>query len=263
MGGSALVIELRKNSQSLNPVTDRFFSKRKMSGIISITALMLGSLGLASCSGGATPSAGLATSYATGQGATSQKSSRPFYGQKTGRSFGAGQTRRFALGGGVRKVGKPYKILGRWYTPKHQPHYDKIGIASWYGKQFHGKKTANGEIFDMNNLTAAHPTLPIPSYVRVTNLSNRRTLILRVNDRGPYAHGRVMDLSRKAAELLDTEAKGTARVRVQYIGPAPLDGNLSREQAHLARQPWFGNKYSSKKLKNSWNSRVGLGGPSK
>ena len=149
--------------------------------------------------------------------------------------------------------------MGRWYTPKHQPNYNQVGMASWYGTQFHGKKTANGEIFDMNNLTAAHPTLPIPSYVRVTNLANNRTLVLRVNDRGPYAHNRIMDLSRKAASLLDTKSKGVGRVRVQYLGPAPFSGDLSREYAYLARQPWYRRAKAKIKPKKSWGNRLALG----
>ena len=100
----------------------------------------------------------------------------------------------------------------------------QTGIASWYGPQFHGKRTANGEYFDQEELTAAHPTLPMPVLVRVTNLENGRSLVVRVNDRGPFVNGREIDLSRKAAELLGYDRKGTARVRVQYVGRAPLPG---------------------------------------
>jgi rare lipoprotein A len=143
-------------------------------------------------------------------------------------------------GGGSYKIGQPYQIGGRWYFPKDDPHYDREGLASWYGADFHGKKTANGEIYDMNALTAAHPTLPLPSYVTVTNLKNGRTLLLRVNDRGPYAHGRLLDLSRAAARLLGTEVEGIGTVRVRYVGRAPLDGNTNEERAFLARQAWAG-----------------------
>ncbi len=122
-----------------------------------------------------------------------------------------------------RKVGNPYKVAGIWYYPKEEPDYSKQGIASWYGPKFHGRKTSNGEIFDMNRLTAAHPTLPLPSIVRVTNLENGRTIDLRLNDRGPFAHGRVIDLSRAAAEKLGYRETGLANVRVQYISPASLD----------------------------------------
>jgi len=124
--------------------------------------------------------------------------------------------------GGIYKVGNPYQINGVWYYPKEDPNYDETGIGSWYGEQFHAKTTANGESFDMNDVTAAHPTLPMPSLVRVTNLENGRTIVVRVNDRGPYVNGRVIDLSRRSAQLIGYEKQGTAKVRVQYIGPAPL-----------------------------------------
>ena len=120
---------------------------------------------------------------------------------------------------GEYKVGKPYQIDGVWYTPKEDPHYDEEGVASWYGEPFHGRKTANGEIYDMNELTAAHKTLPMPVYVRVTNLENGRSLVLRVNDRGPFVEGRIIDVSRRAAQLLDFQVKGVARVRVQAVDP--------------------------------------------
>ena len=116
------------------------------------------------------------------------------------------------------KVGTPYQIGGVWYYPKEDAFYDETGVASWYGSDFHGKATANGERYDMNTLTAAHRTLPLPSVVRVTNLDNGRSLRLRVNDRGPYAHGRIIDVSSRASELLGFQNRGTARVRVQYEG---------------------------------------------
>ncbi|PPR77627.1 MAG: RlpA-like protein [Alphaproteobacteria bacterium MarineAlpha3_Bin5] len=116
---------------------------------------------------------------------------------------------------GIYKIGKPYKIQGVWYYPEENYEFDETGIASWYGKDFHGRKTANGEIYDMNDLTVAHRTLPMPSFVRVTNLENGRSLVLRVNDRGPFARGRILDASRRSAELLGFREKGTARVRVQ------------------------------------------------
>ncbi|MEZ5840525.1 MAG: septal ring lytic transglycosylase RlpA family protein [Hyphomicrobiales bacterium] len=127
-------------------------------------------------------------------------------------------------GGGRYQVGKPYKIAGKWYKPKEDPNYEATGVASWYGSAFHGRQTANGEIYDMHSLTAAHPTLPLPSYVRVTNLANKRSVVVRVNDRGPYAHGRVIDLSQRAAEMLDYKRVGTAKVKVTYVGKARMDG---------------------------------------
>lgn len=118
---------------------------------------------------------------------------------------------------GTFKVGNPYRIQGKQYFPRESYSYDQTGIASWYGPGFHGKRTANGEYFDQNELTAAHKTLQMPSLVRVTNLENGRSLILRVNDRGPYAHGREIDVSKRAAELLGFRSKGTAKVRVQVL----------------------------------------------
>ena len=115
------------------------------------------------------------------------------------------------------KVGNPYQIQGAWYYPAEDFEHDETGIASWYGAQFHGRRTANGEIYDMNALTAAHRTLPMPSYVRVTNMENGRSLILKVNDRGPFARNRVIDISRRGAQLLGFQKAGTARVRVQIM----------------------------------------------
>jgi rare lipoprotein A len=117
----------------------------------------------------------------------------------------------------VYKVGKPYQVDGVWYYPGVDEHYVETGIASWYGPDFHEKFTANGEIFDMNEVTGAHKTLPMPSIVRVTNLENGRSLLVRINDRGPFVNGRVIDLSRRAAQLLGYEQAGTAKVRVEYV----------------------------------------------
>lgn len=128
-------------------------------------------------------------------------------------------------GGGHYKVGKPYRIAGRKYYPKEDVTYDETGIASWYGPKFHKRSTSNGEWFDMNDLTAAHTTLPMPTYAKVTNLENGRTLVVRINDRGPYIANRIIDLSKRSAEVLGVKKKGTARVRVQYIGKAPLNDN--------------------------------------
>lgn len=145
-----------------------------------------------------------------------------------------------AKGGGTYKLGKPYMIAGRWYTPRHEPDYDRAGIASWYGDAFHGRKTANGEIYDMNALTAAHPTLPLPSFAYVTNLQNGRTILVRINDRGPYVGDRIIDLSRASARALGTAGQGLGRVRVRYAGQAPLNGDDSHERRFLAAQSWSG-----------------------
>lgn len=142
-------------------------------------------------------------------------------------------------GGGTYKVGEPYQIDGQWHTPREEPGYDRAGVASYYAADFHGRRTSNGEIFDMWSLSAAHPTLPLPSLVYVTNLENGRTLLLRVNDRGPYVNNRVIDVSRAAARYLGFEVRGTARVRVRYAGRAPLTGDDRQEQRFLASQPWF------------------------
>jgi rare lipoprotein A len=123
---------------------------------------------------------------------------------------------------GTYKIGDPYQINGTWYYPAEDYGYAESGIASFYGGEtrgtnFHGRYTANGELYDMNALTAAHQTLPLPSLVRVTNLENGRAIVLRVNDRGPFARGRIVDVSRRAAQLLGFEGQGTARVRVEVL----------------------------------------------
>src|SRR6202790_2089907 len=128
-------------------------------------------------------------------------------------------------GGGTYRVGKPYTVAGRVYVPEEDVNYREEGLASWYGDDFHGRLTANGEVFDMGSLTAAHPTLPMPCYARVTNLRNGKSLIVRVNDRGPYHGNRLIDVSNKAAELLEFKGNGVARVRVEYVGRAPLEGS--------------------------------------
>src|SRR5579871_3564276 len=132
-------------------------------------------------------------------------------------------------GGGTYRVGKPYTVAGRVYVPEEDVNYRQEGMASWYGDDFHGRLTANGEVFDMGALTAAHPTLPMPSYARVTNLSNGKSLVVRVNDRGPYHGNRLIDVSNKAAELLEFKGNGVARVRVEYVGRAPLEGSDDRQ----------------------------------
>jgi rare lipoprotein A len=128
-------------------------------------------------------------------------------------------------GGGRYMVGKPYVVKGKTFVPKENPRYDAVGIASWYGDAFHGRMTANGELYDKGHLSAAHPTLPLPSYARVTNLTNGSSVIVRINDRGPFHAGRLIDLSNKTADMLDMAHSGTGKVRVQYIGPARMDGH--------------------------------------
>lgn len=130
---------------------------------------------------------------------------------------------------------RPYQIRGRWYRPAEQPDYDEVGQASWYGSQHHGRPTSTGERFDMNALTAAHKTLPLPSLVEVTNRANGRRVILRVNDRGPFVDSRIIDLSRAAAEELGLLSQGVGEVRVRYVGRAPrTGGGTPMQQADAA-----------------------------
>lgn len=152
----------------------------------------------------------------------------PKYGVSSSpRVVGAGEP--VPKGGGTYRIGKPYVVAGRTYVPEEDVNYRAEGMASWYGDAFHGRLTANGEVFDMASLTAAHPTLPIPSYARVTNVKNGKSLIVRVNDRGPYHGNRLIDVSNKAAELLEFKGNGIARVRVEYVGRAPLEGSDDRQ----------------------------------
>jgi rare lipoprotein A (peptidoglycan hydrolase) len=115
----------------------------------------------------------------------------------------------------------PYQVNGVWYRPRSQPDYNAVGMATWYGAQYHNRHTADGEVFDMDRPSAAHTTLPLPCVVEVTNLENGRRLRLRVNDRGPFVGGRILDVSREAARELGFYEKGSVRVRVRYVGPAP------------------------------------------
>jgi rare lipoprotein A len=119
---------------------------------------------------------------------------------------------------------RPYQVRGRWYTPKEQPDYEEVGMASWYGDAFNGRPTSSGERFDMHALTAAHKTLPLPGLVEVTNLENGRRLVVRINDRGPFVDSRIIDLSREAANELGMLSQGVGRVRVRYLGRAPQQG---------------------------------------
>jgi rare lipoprotein A len=138
---------------------------------------------------------------------------------------------------GVYKLGQPYQIQGRWYYPEFDPEYDRVGVASWYGEPFHGRATANGERFDRRTVTAAHPTLPLPSLVRVVNLANRRELVVRVNDRGPFVGDRLIDLSQEAARQLGFERDGLAQVRVQFVRLADANGEPPRPTTGRARAP--------------------------
>lgn len=157
-------------------------------------------------------------------GCSSQRSASrdPFAGTGSPYYKGKGPV---PMGGGRYHIGEPYQVAGRWFTPKEQPNYDKTGPASWYGEAFNRRMTSNGEWFDMTRLTAAHPTLPLPSYAKVTNVYNGATIVVRINDRGPFVGPRIIDLSKQSASMLGFKQQGTAKVRVQYIGPAPLNDN--------------------------------------
>jgi rare lipoprotein A len=145
------------------------------------------------------------------------------YGRASRKVVADGQ--RVPRGGGQYLVGRPYTVAGHRYVPNENPSYTAVGMASWYGAAFHGRRTANGEVYDMASLSAAHPTMPLPSYARVTNLGNGYSVIVRVNDRGPYHAGRVMDVSSRVADILDMKAMGTAKVKVDYVGAAPIEGS--------------------------------------
>ena len=153
--------------------------------------------------------------------------------------------------GGEYKVGKPYQIEGKIYYPKESFDYLESGVASWYGPNFDGKRTANGEIFNMNLLTAAHKTLQLPSLVKVTNTENNKSLILRVNDRGPFVKNRIIDVSKKAASILGFQKHGTANVVVEYYGRAKIydkDGKIIKQKK----------KTSKEKDKRSLYIRIGV-----
>jgi len=150
--------------------------------------------------------------------------SHPKYGQASPRVVGLDEDA--PKGGGRYQVGKPYSVAGRRYVPRERPAgYTVTGNASWYGIAFHGRKTANGEVYDRNSISAAHPTMPLPSYARVTNLNNNHSIVVRVNDRGPYHGNRVPDVSERTAKMLQFRHIGTARVKVDYLGPASLGGS--------------------------------------
>ena len=179
------------------------FSRFRSLSFTSAAALIAVSLAMSGCSSSRDPFAGIGSPVYPGYGPPPK-------------------------GGGRYQLGDPYQVAGRWFTPKEQPDYDKVGTASWYGPKFNRRKTSNGEWFDMNYLSAAHPTLPLPSFAKVTNLQNGRTVVVRINDRGPFVGDRIIDLSKRAAQELDMLRKGSARVRVTYIGPAPLNDDGSR-----------------------------------
>jgi rare lipoprotein A len=152
--------------------------------------------------------------------------SDPKYGRASPRVVADGES--VPKGGGRFQVGRSYSVAGRRYTPREDPGYSSSGLASWYGEAFHGRKTANGEVYDRHALSAAHPTMPLPSYARVTNTANNRSIVVRVNDRGPFHANRLIDVSQKVAEVLQFRHIGTARVKVDYLRRAGLAGSDDR-----------------------------------
>lgn len=197
-------------------------------GVVKVAAIIMLGFGLSACN---STGGNISSALNVGQADINNKTKFTSAAYGVAASPRLTTSTRVKKGGGRSVVGKPYKIKGKWYYPKEEFNYDKVGLASWYGPNFHGRLTANGEIYDQNHLSAAHPTFPLPSYARVTNQANGRSVIVRVNDRGPYAHGRIIDLSSRAADTLDTKAKGVAKVRVQYVGRAPLHG---QDMAYLS-----------------------------
>ena len=187
------------------------------------------------CRAGAMALVGLAAFALAGCASTPQTAARhskeyfpsSVYGAASPRVVADGQP--VPRGGGQYLVGHPYTVAGRVYVPRENPNYVAVGLASWYGDAFHGRMTANGEVYDKDSLSAAPPTMPLPSYARVTNLGNGSSVIVRVNDRGPFHGGRVMDVSSRVADVLDIKAYGTARVKVEYVGPAPMEGSDDNE----------------------------------
>jgi rare lipoprotein A len=171
---------------------------RYLPACLGLAALVTGGLAVVGCSSSSDPFAGVGSPMYQGSGPLPK-------------------------GGGRYHVGKPYVVGGKRYYPQEVESYDKVGQASWYGPKFHRRMTSNGEWFDQDYLSAAHPTLPLPSYARVTNLENGRSIVVRVNDRGPFVDNRIIDLSKRSADVLDVRQKGTGKVRVQYLGPAPLN----------------------------------------
>jgi rare lipoprotein A len=198
---------------SVSGLEPRVADHRRWRGAIS---LGVSALALTAC---ATPQPTARVSYSHGHEHFAQSK----YGHASAKVVADGD--RVPRGGGQYLVGRPYMVAGHRYYPAENPSYTAVGMASWYGAAFHGRRTANGEVYDMASLSAAHPTMPLPSYARVTNLGNGYSVIVRVNDRGPYHAGRVTDVSSRVADVLDMKAMGTAKVKIDYVGPAPIEGS--------------------------------------
>lgn len=203
-------------------------------GLSAAIVILLGGAGLAGCATAPPPSepqfaANVAPGWTPAPAASAAPApAEPTTGASERKPRSRNRTASAQPPAGPRlKVGSPYRIDGKLYVPAYDPDYDEVGVASWYGEEFHGRKTADGERFNMFSASAAHTTLPLPSIVEVTNLDNGRSIQVRLNDRGPFKSGRIIDLSRGAADRLGYLEKGLARVRVRYVGPARPDGSLA------------------------------------
>ena len=202
-----------------------------MRNLLAIALVAAAAASLASCSS-PIPQIGFSSRH------SSEYFSEREYGRASPRVAANGEVPK---GGGHVVIGDPYRVAGRTYIPQDNPSYSAVGLASWYGDAFHGRLTANVEVYDVGGLTAAHPTMPLPSYARVTNLQNGRSIVVRVNDRGPFAEGRIIDVSERVAGVLGFQDNGTARVKVDYVGPARMDGQDERMLMASYRAPDAGN----------------------
>ena len=220
VASSGFVLEERCVFGASRPMNDSTCVRpRRIASGLVIAGVSVLALFIAGCA--QSPSSG------GGGGRSSEYFPASKYGPASPRVVTQGQT--VPRGGGRRLVGRPYTIAGKRYVPREvRPGFTVTGIASWYGAAFHGRRTANGEVYDMRGLSAAHPTMPLPSYARVTNLRNGHSIVVRVNDRGPFHARRVLDVSQRVAETLDFRRTGTGRVKVDYIGPAGLAGSDDR-----------------------------------
>jgi len=214
---------------------------------MSLTTLLLGAfIALTACASSKVPiystNTGEYPAIQESSGVTPSSSTDPYETSQDGQPYDYSKeetptsTSAGGCNGGAYKIGNPYKIEGQWYYPHEEYGYQKTGAISWYGTEFHGKKTANGETFDMNQLSAAHQTLPLPSMVKVTNTANGRSVIVRVNDRGPFARDRIMDVSRRAAQILGFEGQGTTQARLEVL---PEDSKRLKEEALACKAPSY------------------------
>ncbi len=230
-GGAGLANDKRPVSRvAYRPVELMFVSRARWCFASRILGVSGVALLLANCASEPTRSRQLSAQNQREIGAFADKRK---YGSASPRVVQYGDN--VPKGGGRDHVGKPYRVAGRWYTPRDNPDYSATGNSSWYGDAFHGRKTANGEVYDKHAYTAAHPTMPLPSYARVTNMTNNRSIIVRVNDRGPFHAGRIIDVSERVAHALEFKHIGTARVKVDYVQRASTSGSDDRKLVSTLR----------------------------